>query len=150
MTGSAQHGGAGVVVLPVPAQMIGEKTREIGALFPGWKVWHDSWWAPTWNAYREGEQPYFGPGAGGRQFMVSAYSAARLLTLLQEQVRIDIAAEFPAWRVRQSPGGWSAIWYGPPDSGHAAVVQFVHRPTIAGLDWALRARRDGQVTGHET
>ena len=149
MTGSAQPGGAGVAVLQVPAQMIGEKAREIGALFPGWKVWHDSWWAPTWNAYREGEQPYFGPQAGGRQFMVSAYSAARLLTLLQDQVRIDIAAEFPAWRVRQRPGGWSAIWFGHPDSGDATVVQLVHHPGIAGLYQALRARRDGQVTGHE-
>lgn len=149
MTGSAQPGGAGVAVLPVPAQMIAEKAREIGALFPGWRVWHDSWWAPTWNAYREGEQPYFGPGTGGRQFMVSAYSAAGLLTLLQEQVRIDIAAEFPAWRVRQSPGGWSAIWCGRPDSGDAAVVQLVHHPAIAGLHQALRARRDGQVIGHE-
>ena len=65
MTGTAQRDGAGVAVLPIPAQMIGEEAREIGALFPGWKVWHDSWWAPTWNAYREGEQPYFGPRQAG-------------------------------------------------------------------------------------
>ena len=149
MTGSPQHGGAGVAVLPIPAQVIGEKAREIGALFPGWKVWHDSWWAPTWNAYRKGEKPYFGPGTGGRQFMVSAYSAARLLTLLQEQVRIDIAAEFPDWRVRQSPGGWSAICCHWRDSGDGAVVQLVHHPTVAGLHGALRARRDGHVIGHE-
>ena len=81
--------------------------------------------------------------------MVSAYSAAGLLTLLHDQVRIDIAAEFPAWRVRRSPGGWSATWCGRPDGGDAAVVQLVHHPAIAGLYQALRARRDGQAIGHE-
>ena len=81
--------------------------------------------------------------------MVSAYSAARLLTLLHDQVRSDIAAEFPAWRVRQSPGGWSAIWSCRPDSGDAAVVQLVHHPAIVGLHQALRARRDSQAIGHE-
>ena len=65
--------GAEVVVLRVPAQANETKAREIGALFPGWHVWYSDW-SDTWDAYREGEEPYFGPGAvAGRAFMVSSF-----------------------------------------------------------------------------
>ncbi len=69
--------------------------------------------------------------------------------MLQDQIRIDIAAEFPGWRVRQRPGGWSAIRCGRPESSDGAVVQLMYYPAIGGLQQALRARRGGQVILHE-
>lgn len=148
MSDPALSDGGAVTELPIPAQVMQEEVRAISALFPGWKVWYCSCWPATWNAYRKGEKPYFGPGAAGRQFMMTAYSAARLLTLLQEQVRIDIAAEFPEWRVKQNLGGWVAVCHKQRESDGEAVVQLVHRSTIAGLHRTLRARRDSEVIGH--
>jgi hypothetical protein len=72
-----------------PTQAHNERTREIAALFPGWMVWHSAW-SGAWNACREGEEPYFGPPASGRRFMVSAYDSAALVVLLEEQVRLDM------------------------------------------------------------
>ena len=68
------------------------RAQEIQASFPGWRVWYDSWLSGTWNAYRKGEKPYFGPaGEDGRKFMVGAWTAECLLEQLQEQARIDLA-----------------------------------------------------------
>jgi hypothetical protein len=38
-----QYDGAEVVVLRVAAQTTETKVREIGALFPGWYIWHSDW-----------------------------------------------------------------------------------------------------------
>jgi hypothetical protein len=127
-----QCDGAGVVVLRVPAQANETRAREIGALFPGWHVWYSDW-SDTWDAYREGEQPYFWPGAvAGRAFMVSAYNASDLVALLENQARIAIAVEFPDWRVRQGLGGWCAIFHQGPQSSDGTVVQLMHGPGIRG------------------
>lgn len=142
MTGSVERDGAGVAVLPVPAQMIGEKAREIGALFPGWRVWHDSWWAPTWNAYREGEQPYFGPGAGGRQFM-----RARLMSCLVGVDGLEPSTSslsgndvyricFRFFALSCCP--WSTLVRWCPLLSAAIVTQFVTRPRDSGLTTPTR------------
>jgi hypothetical protein len=143
-----QYDGAEVVVLRVAAQTTETKVREIGALFPGWYIWHSDWF-DTWDAYREGEEPYFRPGAvAGRAFMVSAYNASDLVALLANQVRIDIAVEFPGWRVQQSPGGWCVIGPQGPRSSNGAVIQLVYGPALGGLLRALRARRAGHAIVH--
>ena len=145
MSDLSQHDGAEVVVLRVPVQANETKAREIGALFPGWHVWYSDW-SDTWDAYREGEEPYFGPGAvAGRAFMVSAYNARDLVALLENQARIDIAVEFPDWRVQGSPGGWCAIGPQGPHSSNGAVVQLVYGPALGGLLRALRARCAGRA-----
>jgi hypothetical protein len=109
--------------------------REIGDAFPGWHVWYSDW-SHTWNAHRKDAKPYFGPVVGPA-FMVSAYSAAKLVTLLEDQVRIDIAAEFPDWRVSQiAAGGWHAVGHGQADGG--SVTRIVGHATIVGLHAALR------------
>ena len=80
--------------------------------------------------------------------MVSAYNASDLVALLANQVRIDIAVEFPDWRVQQSPGGWSAIAPQGPQSSNGAVVQLVYCPALGRLLPALRARCAGQAMLH--
>jgi hypothetical protein len=113
--------------------------REIGALFPGWEVFYSTW-SDTWNAWRHGEEPYFGRSASGRRFMVSAFDAAGLVTSLERQVRIDIGMECPGWRVGQAAsGGWYAIGGGRASNFPGAFVQLVHDPAIAGLRSTLRA-----------
>lgn len=135
----AQPEGLSVVPLQIPARMIADKVREIGALFPGWEV-SFSRWSDTWNAWRKGEDPYFGRSANGRLFMVSAEDAAGLVALLERQARNDIGLDCPGWRVRQAPsGGWYAVRSGRVGTGHDAVVRLVHDPAVAGLGSTLRA-----------
>ena len=148
MTGPAHYDDAEGVILRFPARITRDEAREIGVQFPGWHVWYGAW-SETWNAHREGEEPYLGPGTvAGRASMVSAHDATGLVALLENQVRVDIAAEFPNWRVKQSPGGWCAVCRQWPRSRDGAVVQLVYCPALGGLLRALRARCAGQVIGH--
>jgi len=137
---SAQSEGVKVSQLRIPAQTIGEELREIGGLFPGWEVFYSAW-SDTWNAWRQGEEPYFGRPASGRRFMVSAYDAVGLVASLEGQVRIDIGMDCPGWRVRQAAsGGWYAIGSRSGNShSYGAVVRLVHDPAVAGLHSTLRA-----------
>jgi hypothetical protein len=149
MSDLSQHDGAEVVVLRVLVQVNENKAREIGARFPGRHVWYSDW-SDTWDAYREGEEPYFGPGAvAGRAFMVSAYNASDLVALLENQARLDIAVEFPGWRVQQSPGGWCAIGPQGARSSNGAVVQLVYCPALGRLLSALQARCAGRAMLHD-
>lgn len=144
-TGPERDGGGEVIHFRRAVRIPEEEAREIGEAFPGWHVWYSNW-SDTWDAYREGEKPYFGPVPDdGRAFMVSAYSASGLVTLLENQVRADIAVEFPDWRVQRSPGGWSAIG---PQGSNGAVVQLVYGPALGGLLRALRTRCAGQAILH--
>jgi hypothetical protein len=81
-----------------PAQALDDTVREIGAIFPGWHVWHSSW-SDTWNGHREGEKPYFG---GSRRFMVSACDAPSLVALLERQDRAVTGTETPGLLDRAS------------------------------------------------
>ena len=138
MSGGGRVGGT-VTPLRVPAEIIKERAREIGASFPGWKIFYSEW-SDTWNAWREGEEPDFRRPASGRRFMVSTYDADGLVDLLDRQVGVDIGLEFPGCHVRRagSGGGWYAVYRDQADDGDA-VVWLVHAPAIAGLHAALRA-----------
>jgi len=82
---------ASVITLRTPAVIIQERLSEIRASFPGWHVWHDTWWSGTWNAHREDWKPYFGPVPDGAPvFMVCAHRAAALVALLERQTLIDM------------------------------------------------------------
>ncbi len=132
--------GGTVTPLRVPAQVSRKRVREIGAAFPGWEIYHDTW-SDTWNAWRKGEEPDFRCPASGRRFMVSAYDADGLVALLERQVGVDIRLEFPGCQVR--PIAWAAA--GTPfypdqaDDGGDALVRLVRAPAIAWLHAALRA-----------
>jgi hypothetical protein len=89
MTGPVRREDGRVIQPRTPTQAHNERAREIAALFPGWMVWHSAW-SGAWNACREGEEPYFGRPASGRRFMVSAYDAATLVVLLEQQVGLDV------------------------------------------------------------
>ena len=106
---------ASVITLRTPAVIIQETLSEIRASFPGWHVWHDTWWSGTWNAHREDRKPYFGPVPDGAPvFMVCAHSAPALVALLERQTLIDMGTEFPGWRIRRTgSGGWYAFACGP-------------------------------------
>jgi hypothetical protein len=147
-TGPERDDGGEVIDFRRAVRIPEEEAREIGEAFPGWHVWYSDW-SDTWDAYREGGKPYFGPVPdGGRAFMVSAYSASGLVALLENQVRADIAFEFPDWRVRQSPGGWCASGPQGPQSSNGAVVQLTYCLGIGGLLQALRTRCAGQAILH--
>ena len=91
-----QYDGAEVVVLRIPAQTTETKVREIGALFPGWYIWHSDWF-DTWDAYRD--EPYFRPGAvAGRAFMVSAYNASDLVLQQHFVIWVVVVCRFHAHR----------------------------------------------------
>ncbi len=142
MSGGAGRVGGTVTTLRVPAQVIRERVREIGASFPGWKIYHETRW-DTWNAWREGEEPNFRHAASGRRFMVSTYDADGLVDLLERQVEVDIGLEFPRCHVRRAGcGGWYAVYRDQADDGEDAIVWLVHAPAIAGLHAALRALSD--------
>jgi hypothetical protein len=113
MTESSDVRAVNVVPLRTPARIAWETLRQIRASFPGWHVWYTTGSA-TWNAHREGREPYFGPVPDGAPvFMVSGSSAAYLIALLEGQTLIDMASEFPAWRIRRtSSGGWCAFTRG--------------------------------------
>ena len=49
MSGGAEREGGTVIPAWVSARVIQERVREIGASFPGWKVFHDAC-SGTWNA----------------------------------------------------------------------------------------------------
>jgi hypothetical protein len=125
---------AEVILLRTPARIIGETLREIRAAFPGWHVWYSAGSA-TWNAHREGREPYFGPvPEGAPLFMVSGSSAAYLVTLLEGQTLSDIAREFPVWRIRRTgSGGWCAFARG--EYG----VRLVQSSAVAPLRETIRA-----------
>ena len=140
MSGGAECPGGTVTLLRVPARVIEEKVREIGASFPGWKVFHDTW-SDTWNAWRKDEEPDFRCPASGRRFMVSTYDADALVALLERQVGVDIGLEFPACRVgrARSGGGWYAVYRDQADDDGGAVLRLVRSPAIADLRTILRA-----------
>ena len=140
MRGDAERNGGTVTALRVPAQVARERVREIGASFPGWKIYHETRW-DTWNAWREGEKPDFHRRASGRRFMVSTYDADGLVNLLERQIGVDIGLEFPGCQVRRadSGGGWYAVYRDQADDGEDAIVWLVRAPAIAGLHAALRA-----------
>ena len=135
--------GGTVTPLQVPAEVTGERAREIGASFPGWKIYHETRWG-TWNAWREDEEPDFRHSASGRRFMVSTYDADGMVDLLERQVGVDIGLEFPGCHMRraQSGGGWYAVYRDQADDGEDATVWLVHAPAIGGVHAALRALSD--------
>jgi hypothetical protein len=142
VSGGAGRVGGTVTPLRVPAQVTWERVREIGASFPGWKIYHETRWG-TWNAWREGEEPDFRHRASGRRFMVSTYDPDGLVDLLERQVGIDIGLEFPGCHVqRADSGGWYAVYRDQADNGRDATVWLVHAPAIADLDAGLRALSD--------
>jgi hypothetical protein len=146
MISPARSEGAEVVVLRSHAQITREREQEIALLFPGWKVWCTS--TGTWNAYRRGEEPYFGRSSiVGRAFMVSAYSADGLISMLHDQVRIDLAVEFPNWRLRRTLNGWAAFSWHRDEIVGGAMGQLVQRPTISGLQDALWTRLSSRAPG---
>jgi hypothetical protein len=107
MTEPVCVGAADVIVLRSPVQIRRETAQEIGRQFPRWRVWYTS--TGTWVAYRNDEEPHFGRSSvEGRAFMVSAYSPAILIEMLDEQVIIDLCVEFPHWRLRRTSAGWAA------------------------------------------
>ncbi len=140
MNGGAGRVGGTVTSLRVPAEVTGERVREIGASFPGWRIYHETRWG-TWNAWREGEEPDFRRRASGRRFMVSTYDAEGLVDLLERQVGVDIGLEFPGCQVRRarSDGGWYAVYRDRADDGGRAVVRLVCAQAIADLRAMLRA-----------
>lgn len=139
MSGGTGRVGGTVTPLRVPAQVTGERVREIRASFPGWKVYHETRW-DTWNAWREGEEPDFRHPASRRRFMVSTYDADGLVDLLERQVGVDIGLEFPGCHVRRAHSGdWCAVYRDQADGGEGAIVWLVRAPAIAGLHAALRA-----------
>ena len=148
MSGGTERAGALVIAFRLPAQAIGQQRRQIKAMFPAWTVRHNPV-RDSWNAYRDGEPPHFGPAAANeRTHMVSACDVPSLVALLEQQVHADIGIEFPGWRVRRGrSGGWYAF---PPHAAscYGGAVRLVHAPVLSGLLASLRvlARRDGQVT----
>lgn len=146
MSGGTEPVGALVIAFRLPAQVIGQQRRQMKAMFPGWTVRHNPV-RDCWNAYRDGEPPYFGPPtANERTHLVSVCDLPSLVTLLEQQVHVDIAIEFPGWRVRR---GRSGGWYAFPShvgSCHGCTVRLVHAPVLSGLLASLRvlARRDGR------
>ena len=100
MTGRTERADALVIAFRLPAQLTGHQRRQIKAMFPAWTVRHNPV-RDSWNAYRDGEPPYFGPAAANeRTHMVSACDVPSLVALLEQQVHTDIGIEFPGWRVR--------------------------------------------------
>jgi hypothetical protein len=113
MTEIADAQAVNVVSLPTPARIVWESLRGIRASFPGWHVWCTADSA-TWNAHREGREPFFGPLPDGAPvFMVSASTAAQLVALLERQTLGDMTREFPTWRIgRTDSGNWYALSHG--------------------------------------
>jgi hypothetical protein len=154
MTDRAEPAGVGGnVLLPRVSEEISWQTAgDLGILFPGWLAgWLAGWrvWFEVkqgrWHAQREGNFPL----APGDEWvlMVSAGDVVALVTMLERQVRLDLAVEFPAWEISQTgTGGWQAVYRGgpAPQSGHT-VLRVIHHPTIAGLLAVVRelATREG-------
>jgi hypothetical protein len=134
MTDDADVQVLNVIPLRTSARVMWETLRDIRASFPGWYVWHSAG-SSTWNAHREGREPYFGPvPEGAPVFMVSASNAAQLMVMLEWQTLGDMAREFPAWRVgRTDSGGWYAL-----ARGHYGV-RLIHGPAAAPLRETVRA-----------
>ena len=132
---------ASLITLRTPAMIIQERLSEIRVSFPGWHVWHDTWWSDTWNAHREDRKPYFGPVPDGTPvFMVCAPSAPALVALLERQTLIDMGTEFPDWRIRRTgSGGWYAFAHGP--HGVRAVQDLAITPLRETLRTLTRQRR---------
>lgn len=134
MTDLADSQAINVIPLRTPARIVWETLSEIRASFPGWHVWLSTDSA-TWNAHREGREPYFGPVPDGAPvFMVSSSSAAYLVALLEAQTLADMTREFPAWQIRRTgSGGWCAVARGE----HG--VRLVQSSTVAPLMATVRA-----------
>jgi hypothetical protein len=71
--------------------------------------------------------------------MVSAYSPAILIEMLDEQVIIDLCVEFPHWRLRRTSAGWAASTRRRSEPADAILVRVLQRSTISRLQDALRA-----------
>ena len=116
--------GAGVVIFRRP-RTAEDEAREIAGQFPGWHVWYtpDS---DTWNAHREGEEPFFGRRPGGsHSFMVSAYDAPGLITLLELQDRAVTGTKRPGCWIGQAGPGEIRPRSGNVDGGTAAEQRHV-------------------------
>jgi len=134
-------GAADVIAFHSQAQVVLATVQEIRGQFPRWKVWCTS--TGTWNAYRDDEEPYFGPcDIGGRAFMVSAYTSAGLVEMLCDQVRIDLSVEFPCWQLRRTSAGWAAFTRQREEATDRMLAKLVQRRTISGLRDALWAQSD--------
>jgi hypothetical protein len=146
MTEPVRIGAADVIVLRSPVQITRETAQEIGCQFPRWRVWCTS--TGTWVAYRDDEEPHFGRSAiEGRAFMVSAYSSARLIELIDEQTLIDLCVEFPEWQLRRTSAGWAAFTRQRSEPMDAALARIVQCSTISLLQDALRAHPQGATDG---
>jgi hypothetical protein len=133
-----------VLRLPTRDEIVRQTAREIGVQFPGWHVWHSSR-SGTWNAHREGEEPFFGRPASGRRFMVAAYDKVSLVVLLEAQVRLDIEVEFPGWQVGQTATGrWYAINRDRIGCGSEALTRVIRCPAVSDLHTALRDLSHGE------
>jgi hypothetical protein len=145
MTDQAQPAGAGGNVLPprVSEEILRQTAGDLGILFPGWRVRFEA--KPgRWHAQREGNFP-LAPG-DERVLVVSAGDVVALVTMLERQVRLDLAVEFPVWEISQTgTGGWQAVYRGGPASQSRTVLRVIRHPTIAGLLAAVRelAAREG-------
>jgi hypothetical protein len=147
MTDQAEPAGGGGDVLPlrVSEEIARQTAGDIGILFPGWRVWFEA--KPgRWHARREGHFPQR-PG-DERVPVVSAGDVAGLVALLERQVRLDLAVEFPDWEITHAgTDGWQAVHRdGPAHQSGRAVVRVIRHPTIAGLLAAIRdlATREGR------
>ncbi len=123
-----------VLPLRISEEIARQAARDIGILFPDWRVWFEAS-AGRWHARRESN---FNPGPGDKRVpAVSANDAVALVTKLEQQVRLDLAVEFPDWKVSESGrDGWQAVHQGAQAGQDDRAV--VRHPTIAGLRAASR------------
>ena len=113
MTGSTDIQAINVIPLQTAARAVWETSSELRSSYPGWHIWYSTWSA-SWNAYRKGQEPYFGPVPDGAPvFMVSASSVPQLVALLEWQTLGDLRREFPGWQIgRTDSGCWYAMTRG--------------------------------------
>jgi hypothetical protein len=126
-----------VLPLRVAREITRETARDIEALFPGWRVQYEA--GPgRWFAQRKGNFRQI-PG-DERACTAAAGDVMSLVTMLERQMRLDIAMEFPDWEITQAgTGNWRAVSQDAAgDKGSRMVARVVCHPTIAGLHAALR------------
>ena len=127
-----------VLPLRISQEIAQQAAHDAGVLFPGWLVRVET--RPVrWHARRVGDfRPIPGDERAGE---VAAGDVGGLVAMLERQVRLDLAAEFPDWAVaRAGADGWQAVYRtAPPHRGSDhVVVRVVRHPVIAGLLAALR------------
>lgn len=147
MTHSPAHHTA--TVLPLKRRLSGDDglaALQITAACPGWRVWR-SLRDRQWHARRAiGSCQSL---EGGQAYMVSAPDPERLLAALEQQARLDIAAEYPGWDVAQTGSGrWWAVWTGgsaaPRMTMVCAITAMALLSALRGLNASHRLPRPAE------